>query len=73
MRYRRHSWVDEQTDKIFAILWKRCEKCGSEFAFRTMYRFTYYVYGHGRACIYGCRECFKEKKDFVDYIKYDGK
>lgn len=69
MIYKVHSWIDEQIDRIFAILWKRCEKCGSRFALNFMYRFTYYVYGHGRACIYGCNECFRKREDFVDYIK----
>ena len=59
-----------QVRKIFPIFYTRCDKCGMEVKFETMYQHSMYpVYFEGIDHWRGCTKCFNSLEEFDSYTK----
>ena len=65
-------------DRKFVVLKKECDKCGSIHRFEWMYHyediidddlFDDEVFGSGLVDFYGCDKCFKNKREFFEFIQ----
>ena len=65
----------EQISEIKIVkpfFWTKCCKCKNEFRNEDMFQLKYPIYfgliKFKNSYIHGCKECFKEKKGFINFI-----